>query len=302
MAVKTLLDIVKEVCYRINEPAPSSLVASTDPNNLQWLHLLYEVGDDIVSRCDYPSLKRKYRFDTVVDQLQYELPGDYWRLTMNTQWDESNDWALFGPEDDGSAVGRELGIVPYGTQFSFRILGAPFQTGGGHASWDFGGPNFEVVPTPAAVRNLYIEYITSNWFMPEVIAANTAYSTGDFFSSRGNIYEVASGGTTAIVGFTYPTDESGTSGTVDYQLWRGKYNVPEADTDFPIIDPLVLMHGLRAAWLRSQGLEDSRFQQLFEDRLAEVVGRYEGSSEINGDGPILYDFPNLSDDFLSPGW
>lgn len=299
MAVKTLLDVVKEVCYRINEPAPSSLVASTRASDLQWLHLLYEVGETIYSQFDYPTLKKKWQFSTVASQKYYELPGEYWRLTLNTQWDESNNWAMFGPEDDSGIVTRDLGIVPYGTQYSFRIIGAQHQEGYGEDSWDEGGPQFEVSPLPGDVRNLYIEYISSNWFHPAQFNASTAYSLNDYFSSRGNIYKVTSAGTS---GTTYPDDESGTSGTMDYQLWRGNYNVPSADTDFPIIDSQALYLGLRAARLRAKGLDYQAFEQQFIDRVAEISNRFQGQQQVSGDGPVLYDFPNVSDDFLVSGF
>jgi hypothetical protein len=263
------------------------------------LHLLYEVGENIYSEFDYPTLKKIWRFSTVVSQKHYELPGDYWRLTLNTQWDESNDWAMFGPEDDSGIVTRDLGIVPYGTQYSFRVLGAPHQEGYGEASWDEGGPQFEVSPLPGDVRDLYTEYISSNWFYPIQFNASTAYALDEYFSSRGNIYKVTTAGTSSTV---YPTAESGTSGTMVYQLWRGSYNVPTADTDYPIIDPMALRLGLRAAWLRAKGLDDSLYQGQFRERLYEIVNRFQGEQQVSGDGPVLYDFPNVSDDFLVSGF
>lgn len=171
--------------------------------------------------------------------------------------------------------------------------------GYGEASWTEGGPQFEVSPIPGAVRELYTEYISSNWFYPAQFNASTAYSLNDYFSSRGNIYKVTTAGTSSTA---YPTAESGTSGTMAYQLWRGSYNVPLADTDFPIIDSMALKLGLRAAWLRSKGLDDSKFEGRFRDRLMEIVNRFQGAQQVNGDGPVLYDFPNVSDDFLVSGF
>lgn len=298
MAVKTCLDVVKEVCYLINEPAPSALGSTTDPNNLQWRELLFEVGNTVREDFDYPALKRKFSFSTVADQKFYPLPGDFWRLLFNTQFDDTNSWALFGPASDRQIVARDKGVALADTQFSFRIAGAPFDALG-ETSFDYGGGYMELSPTPSGVRTLSLEYIGSNWFFPAQWQASTSYTSGDLFSANRNIYKATS---TASSNTTRPSGESGTEG-VAFQLWRDHYDTLDSgDGDYPLIDPNTLKLGLRAAWLRSKGLDDSVFERLFRNSAVAAKGRFQGLQGVSADGNDLYDFPWLSEDFIATGF
>lgn len=301
MAVQTVLDIVTAACYEINEPAPGSLYNSTDQNARQWLHIFYAVGRDVRNRFDYPTLKRKYQFSTVSGQKEYPLPGDFWRLLLDTQWDETNDWALFGPEDDGGIVGRDLGVVPYGTQYSYRVRGAIEQGVDGIASFDRNSGYFEISPTPTEARDLYIEYISANWFYPTGWAPLTPYNLNDLVSASGNIYKVTAGGTSNS---TRPSGESTTTLETDvaFQVYRDHYNVIGADTDFPIIDPEVMIAGLRAKFPRKKGLTYVQEANDFELAILNSMTRFNGASKVNGDGPDVYEFPNVSEGFVSTGW
>lgn len=300
MAVKTCLDVVKEVCYRINQPAPSALGSTTDPNNLQWRELLFEVGEYVRDNFEYPALKRKYTFATVSGQKFYPLPGDFWRLLLDTQWDDTNSWALFGPATDGDIATLDKGVIG-NTQLSFRVAGAPFDALG-EDSFDVGGGYIEVAPTPSDVRTLSIEYIGANWFQPVQWVASTSYTSGDFFSANRNIYKCTANGTSNSV---RPTGESGLIATygIDYQLWRGLYNVLDAgDGDYPLIDPHTLKLGLRAAWLRSKGLDDSQFQEPFRRAALTSQGRFQGVQGVNADcdqpeGNVL-----IPDNYLATGF
>lgn len=300
MAVKTLLDVVKEVCYRINEPAPSALASTTDPNNLQWRELLFEVGESVRDKFDYPTLKRKYTFATVSGQKFYPLPGDFYRLLFGTQWDDTNSWALFGPVTDSSIAARDKGVVLNDTQFSFRVAGAPFDALG-ETSFDYGGGYIEISPSPNDVRTLSIEYIGANWFYPAQWLASTSYTSGGYFSASRNIYKATS---TASSNTVRPSGESGAAATygIDYQLWRDAYNVIVSDSDYPLIDPHTLKLGLRAAWLRGKGLDDSLFEERFRQSAIASQGRFQGLQGTNSDGDALYEFPWLSEDYVATGF
>ena len=299
MAVKTLLKVVQETCYRINEPAPSSLFGSTDPNNLQWLHLLYEAGEWVRNNFDYPPLKRKYSFATVSGIQDYALPGDFWRLLFNTQWDDTNQWALFGPASDGEMAARNKGTTLSDTQFSYKITGAPFQAVSG-LSFDNAGGYLEISPTVSDVRTLSIEYIGANWFYPAQWVTATGYSLDDLVSANGNIYKCTDAITSSDVrptGTTTANDDDG-----EWTMWRERYNETGADTDYPIIDPELLYLSLRAAWLRSKGLDDSQFAELARQAATSIQGRFQGIQGTKADGDDLYEFPWLSEDYVSTGW
>lgn len=299
--MRTVLQIVQDTCYEMNQAAPSSLFGSTDASARQWLALLYALGRDIRNQQDYPTLKRKYRFDTVIGQKLYPLPGDFWRLLLSTQWDETNQWALFGPEDDGGIAGRDLGIVPYGTQYSYRVVGAIGQAVDSIPSFDENRGYFEISPVADEVRELYIEYITANWLYPAQWQPSTAYNTGDLVSASGNIYKATSTGSTNT---TRPSGESTTIAQtgISFQLWRGVIDVIGADTYFPIIDPEVLICGLKWRFLRAKGLDYAQELQDYNAALAASKGRFDGVKSINGDGPEWYEFPYLSEGFISTGW
>lgn len=306
MAIKTMLEVVQEVCYSINQPAPSALGTTTDPNALQWRQLLFEVGEFVRDNFDYPTLKQKYSFATVSGQKFYPLPGNFWRLLFNTQWDDTNHWALFGPVSDGEIAARDKGVTLNDTQYSFRVAGAPFDAVG-ETSFDFTGGYIEVSPTPTDVRMLSIEYLGANWFYPRQWTASTAYTTGDLFSASRNIYEVTTGATSNTV---RPSGESGATGTysIAYELYRDHYNVLDSadstyrDEDYPLIDPHTLSLGLRAAWLRSKGLDDSQFEERFRQGAINSQGRFQGIQGTNSDGDALYEFPWLSDDYVATGF
>lgn len=301
MAPQTVLQVVQAAAYELNVTPPSALFGATDASARQWLQLFYALGRDIRNNNDYPTLKRKYRFSTVVGEKLYPMPGDFWRLLLNTQWDETNDWALFGPEDDGGIAGRDLGIVPYGTQYSYRIAGAIGQGVSGIPSFSENSGYFEISPVASEVRELYIEYITSNWIYPTTWAASTAYTIGQLVSASGFIYRVTSNGSSNS---TRPTGESTTAGEtgVGFQVYRDSFSAITADSNFPIIDPEVLIAGLKWRFLRAKGLDYQQELADFNSALQAAKGRFDGVKSINGDGPEWYEFPYLSEGFVSTGW
>jgi hypothetical protein len=301
VAPQTVLQIVQGAAYELNQTPPATLFGNTDTSARQWLALLYALGRSIRNTLDYPTLKRKYRFDTVVGQKFYPLPGDFWRLLLNTQWDESNDWALFGPEDDGGIAGRDLGIVPYGTQYSYRVAGAISQAVDSIPSFSENNGYFEISPVASEVRELYIEYISANWFYPAVWVASTAYNSGDLVSASGAIYKATSTGSTNT---TRPSGESTTIAEtgISFQLYRDNLLEISADTNYPIIDPEVLIAGLKWRFLRAKGLDYQQELLDYNQTLFAAKGRYDGVKSINGDGPEWYEFPYLSEGFVSTGW
>ena len=308
MAVKTMFNIVQETCYRINTPAPTTLnykSAGATSNDFQWLHLLYEAGEWLRDNFDWPSLKRKYTFATVADQKIYPLPGDFWRLLLNTQWDDTNSWILFGPVNDGDIAARDKGTTLNDTQFSYRVAGAPFQTVD-QTSFTVNGGYIEISPTPSDVRTLSMEYISGNWFYPPQWVTATAYTAGDYCSANGAIYKCT---TDITASDTRPTGEAPSDDDGDWQLWRGLYNEISEQlvsgtppTDYPILDPHTLSLALRMAWLRAKGKDFSVYEQSARDAANNAIGRFQGVQSIRSDGEQLYEFPWVSEDFVSTGW
>ena len=299
VAPRTVLDVVQDAAREMGT-VPVATVFGGLQDQQQMRRLLIATGQEIANGFDYPTLKRKYRFSTVVGQKLYPMPGDFWRLLLNTQWDESNDWALFGPDDDGGIAGRDLGVVPYGTQYSYRVAGAIGQAVLGVPSFTDNSGYFEISPVASEVRELYIEYISSNWVYPLRWEASTAYITGNLRSASGHIYRATSTGNSNS---TPPSGESTTIAEtgISFQLSRDAYRMV-IDTDYPIIDPEILIAGIKWRFLKAKGLEYQQELQDYNGQLAATKGRFDGVRSINGDGQEFYEFPFLSAGFISSGW
>lgn len=296
---QTILNCIEDVCYRVGVQPPSSLYNSTDPVARQWLHMFYKTCEYIRDVVDYPTLKRTYGFGTVVGQKRYPAPGDFWRMLLGTQYDETNSWALLGPISSDQAAYRDHGIQSDTTNYGIRIIGAIGQTEA-QASFTEGMGYIELSPTPTDVRTLSFDYIGANYFFPLAWPLNTAVTSGALYSSQGNIYKITDSGTTHAS--NYPSDESGTSDTADYQLWRGRRTITGADTDYPIIDPDVIKLGVEAAWKRAKGMDFSVEAGQFDQAIQNQAGRFDGPkliSALSGDGIWS---PNIPDNFVSTGW
>lgn len=296
MAIKTLLDVAKETAYSINVPAPTALFGSSQPSNLQWLHLLYEAGEWIRDSFDYPTLKEKYTFATVSGQKFYPLPGHFWRLLHDTQWDDTNEWALFGPVQDGKIAARDKGTTLNDTQYVFRVAGAPFQIiqAADVGAFDTVGAYIEISPVPNDVRTLSIEFIQANWFFPRHIVEGADYNTGDIRSANRQIW-IAKGNFNGQSGF--PTAEND-----DWKPWKNHYNVITNDGDYPIVDPHTLRLALRASWMRSKGQDHTPYEAAALSSVKKANGRFQGIQSVASDGDSLYEFPWVSEDFVSTGF
>jgi len=296
MAIKTLLDIAQEAAYGINVPAPTALSGSTRADNLQWLHLLYEAGEWVRDTFDYPTLKEKYSFATVSGQKFYALPGHFWRLLLDTQWDDTNEWALFGPVSDGKIAARDKGTTLNDTQYVFRVAGAPFQIIQASAvtSFDEAGAFIEVSPTPTDVRTLSIEFIQANWFFPRHMVEGSNYTTGDLRSANRQIWKCKQN-VTGQSGF--PTAENS-----DWKPWKNHYNEITNDGDYSIIDPHTLRLALRASWLRSKGQDFTPYEAAALSSAKKAHGRFQGIQSVSSDGDLMYEFPWVSEDFVATGF
>lgn len=299
MAVKTLLAVANDTADAIGVQRPSELYGSSRPDDRRWLQLLYEAGEWIRDNFDYPTLKQKYSFATVSGQKFYPLPGNFWRLLQDTQFDDTNQWALLGPVSDGHIATRDKGIVDSDIQLSYRIVGAAFDAAG-EDSFDVSGGYIELSTTPTDVRTLSIEYIQANWFYPLQWVTATAYTSGNLRSANRNIYKCTANVDSSDTRPSGETSADGTSGT--WQLWRGLYNETTADTDYPIVDPHTLKFSLRAAWCRSKGLDATTYEQRAVNSALNSKGRFQGHEGVNSDGIELGEFPWISEDYLVTGF
>lgn len=298
MAPRTVLQTVQDSAYAIGIPAPSTLFGSTGPDARQWLQFFYEAGEWVRNEFDYPALKAKYTLQTVAGTKFYPLPGDFWRLLRDTQWDDTNEWALFGPVQDHKIASRDKGTTLNDTQYLFRITGAPFQTVG-QTTFNVSGGYIELSPTPSDVRTLSMEYISANWFFPRQWVASTSYTSGDLRSANGAIYKA---GSTATSGATRPTGESASDGTITWTKYRDHYDAIQNDSDYPLIDPTTLKHAIRVAFMRAKGQDPSSYEQQAILSAKRAMGRFQGNQGVSSDGDLMYEFPWVSEDFVATGF
>lgn len=197
---QTILQLVQSACYRSNSlQVPSALVASSNSGDLQLLHLLYSVGEELRAMKVWPQLKRRFKVRLVAGQDRYDPPADYFAELPFTAYDRSNSWAAMGPMTDADWNLRVVGTNFMGTTKAFRLFG----TGGGE---------FQVNPTPGAGDNMsvmQIEYISKSWLQPPAwTASEAAVAQNVYRSARGIIYKKTDSGTDTA-GTVRPTMEFG---------------------------------------------------------------------------------------------
>ncbi len=297
----TIKEIIQGFCYRVNVPAPSSIVGVSSPTEQQYLSLFKFVGDNLRNRpYQWPQLKRGYTFTTVTNQRKYQLPGDFYRLLDSSQWDTSNNWPLRGPISDFQYNVRQFTAVSLQTRKAFRILGpvnylyntSPYSQRS--AGW------FEV--DPAADNNtdeLFLGYLSSNWIQPRDWQASTAYNLGDIRSGNGYVYRVTTAGTS---GSTRPSASTGTvtDGTVTWTVYTEPYDASASNTnlndaDLCLFDDDLMIEGMRWAYFRAKKQEYEQERSDWEQMVKSAYARFNGPVRVSmadeyGD---YFDWPNI---------
>lgn len=298
----TIVTIIKNFCYRINVPAPSSIVGVSSPTEQQYLSLFQFIGDDLRNRpYQWPQLKRGYTFTTTTSTRKYQLPGDFYRILNSTQWDETNQWPLQGPISDANFTLREFAVVSLTNRKAYRLIGpvnylystSPYSQRS--RGW------FEI--DPAGENNtdeLFLGYLSCNWIWPRDWVTSTVYSAGDIRAGNGYVYRTAAGGTS---GATRPNWATGSSsdGSVTWTVYTEPYpcdasNSALNDSDLCLFDDDLMIEGMRWAYKRAKGLDYQQERQDWEDQLKSAFARFNGPTRISMCGPLSEDaylFPNV---------
>lgn len=265
----TGLSIVQGVCYRMNLSAPSSLVGSTDPNALQWLHCLYDVARDLRQFGIWPQQKRTHTFTTVSSQASYQLPRDFYAFLLGTHWDQTNDIELRGPVSDEDWNMRVYGVSVSTGDYAYRIFG-----GDEHPGVTDSG-QFWLNPTPDSTDTISFDYVSRNVFWPTIWLASTAFAAASHCSASGYIYYTAAGGTT---GATKPSHTSGTQsdGGVSWVFDDAPYETMLADTDYCVFDDDLVQLGLEAKYLKQKGGNYQPVEMEYRNRMNQAVARMRG--------------------------
>lgn len=147
-----VLQIIQSFCYETNQPAPSTLLSVTDPAVNQLISLFYAVGRDLRQAKCWPQLKRTHSFNTVSTDYQYALPADFYCSILDTYWDTTNKWKMYGPITDSTFNQLKNGLATVSSTYYFRVFGR------------LGSDQFEIYPTPGtSVSTLQFDYMSSYW-------------------------------------------------------------------------------------------------------------------------------------------
>lgn len=272
--MKTALSIIQSIRYRMNLPVPSTLVSVTDPDELQMIHILYAVCEELrAARC-WTQLKRSYSFNTVASQATYQLPQDFYAPLLKTHWNSTEDSQLIGPASDSDYMSLLESGSSSTTNYTYRLFGRDENTASNSGQ-------FYVNPTPSGIQTLKFEYITRSFFLPVNWAASTSYGASIYVNASGNIYQKGAG--TATSGTTVPSHTTGTGsdGTITWTYIAAPYETIVADTDLVVFDDDLVKLGFRAKWIEEHGGEFVPAKEEFDGKIDAAVSRYRGNYRGN---------------------
>jgi hypothetical protein len=143
-----LLAMMEQAADELGLPRPAS-VTTTDPQTRQLLAAFNSNGRALAREFAWSGLQTLHTFTTVSGTDTYALPSDYARMIPDTNWDQTNDWRMFGPDTPQmDRWRRESGVAEASVRRIFRLV----------------GNNIKIFPVPATTGDtLVFEYISKNW-------------------------------------------------------------------------------------------------------------------------------------------
>ena len=144
-----------------NTTAGSAVVTSTDTTGTGLAIDTFEViggsvpTDTTIASIDSttqitmsnPASEAETGVSLTFSQTQYALPSDYDRMKNRTSWDQTNYWAMQGPQSPQEWAYLKSGIIANTPRLRFRILGG----------------KFNIFPASAGVVRLKFEYTSNGW-------------------------------------------------------------------------------------------------------------------------------------------
>lgn len=276
---RTLLQIVNDVQAELGLQQTSTIVSNSDKNAKQLLAIAHRIGDELVSRVDWPQLERQATITIVGDQANYALPGDYDKQIYRTHWDRSQTWELQGPLSPQEWNWRQEGISAVSPQRRFRIKG-------------IASKQFYIDPTPTSAEAgevLVYEYISKSWVKPPLWAASTSYTAGDFVLNSDG--ELLIAGSTASSGASEPdSGNSYSDGTITWSVSTDAYDRFTQDTDSTHFDTEMFSMGIMARFMYQKGLQYQLYEQKFEELINRETTAFRGAKTLDmvgARGPIF---------------
>ena len=275
MTMKTALSIVQNYRYLMALDAPSSLLSLTDPDELQQLQFLYKVSQELRREGPFRQQIATHEFDTASGTNTYPLPGDFYSAMSDTYYNQDNDWTLIGPVSDSEFLAYKEGSLGTPSEYVWRVVGFD------ENSLSTEGRQLELYPTPGATENLSFQYVSSHLFVPPNWAASTIYTSGQFVTVNGRIYQCDTGGTSSS---TPPsgTDNDQTDGTATWDYYNSSYDIVQHAGDRCIFDAELVELGLRA-YHKLEKQKDPSEMGEFRKAIMASLFRWEGQTRARGD-------------------
>ena len=162
--------MVNKVCGELAVPPVTSVV--NDARGWPLLSLANRALEEVSQAYNWPYLLNTtpHTIATVVDQAEYSLPTDFWKLAVDTLYDTDSDYRLHG----GMTLQQFQRATVHNSllnRFGYRIHG--YGT----------GRKIVLTPTPDAVVNLGLWYFT-NEFAVDGGGTSKAAFTSDGDSSK----------------------------------------------------------------------------------------------------------------------
>lgn len=268
----TALGVANAGLAEIGIEALSSIISTTNQQQIQCRNLLYAEARYLRSLANFIRQKRTHSFDLESGRSKYPLPQDFYAPCLETHWDSDNKWRLIGPEGDSEFTAQLYGIA--GDQFpvSYR----PFGPDGAPSTGTSTG-QFQVYPTPSSSgRTLVFEYYSSHLFLPPYWQpSETGITTSKYRFCNGLILDCTAI-TTGTTGTTPPT-AAGTDGGVTWAVLSTAYETIIADDDQCVFDDDVMIAGFKWRYLKAKGLDYGVEAEEYKRLVSTAQTRFKGS-------------------------
>lgn len=159
----TALRIVAQAAGEMALPVPTTLVGNVTAQTAQLTALLNSAGAELVGYYPWQELSAPFSVATIPTVDSYALPDDYGYFVDQTQWDATNHWPLLGPKSAQEWAWLKNSFVASLPRMRFRVL----------------GNQLKFYPTPQAVYNFYMEYVSRNWLTSVGIPTDMVVADAD---------------------------------------------------------------------------------------------------------------------------
>lgn len=275
----TILAICQQVANELAVPEPSSLIGSTNKNDIRLLAHANQTIREMRDRHKWPELTREHTFTTTASTASYALPADFDRHVFGTHWDRAQSWELIGPVDPMYWQWRQSGISTAVPRREFRVKG-------------ISDTQLFIYPTPdTSNETLVFEYQSLHCVRPKTWVTSTAFAAATYSFYNGNFYFTTAGGTT---GATPPTHTSGSAsdGTVTWIYTNSQMNSSGVaiedyfdeflnDADVPLLDRTTLELGIKWRFMEQLGFQFETYYEKYERSLKRARYKTEGAPVLS---------------------